>query len=178
MDAQVVGKVGGQMADQLLRPHFGAAGAQGRKAAFGDDEPDLELAVGGGEDDGGALGCHLDLGRRPIGIAVGVRDLEPEDVVVLRGGDFGEATVFARRRVTAVGAHDEIGPVLARSVIGVGADADHAAVLAQEVAHGDAAVEAEGRVLPCLIGQHLEQCRLRHEARLPPAKPGRVGADA
>jgi hypothetical protein len=43
--------------------------------------------------------------------------------------------VFAGRRVPAVGAHHQVGPELARPVVGTGPDADHPAVLAQEIAH-------------------------------------------
>jgi hypothetical protein len=62
--------------------------------------------------------------------------------------------------MAAVGAHHQVGAVLARLVGSAGADADHPAVLAQEVAHGDAALQAEGGVLAGLVGQQLQHRRL------------------
>src|SRR5207302_7552764 len=106
-------------------------------------ETDLELAIGGGKGHQDTVRCQIDQYGRPVGIAVREGDLEPENVVPLRDGKLGEAAVLAGRRVPAVGTHHQICPELARPVVGTGPHADHPAVLAQEIAHGDAALELE-----------------------------------
>ena len=85
--------------------------------------------------------------------------------------------MFAGRGVAAVGAHHQVGPVLARPVVRTGADTHHPAILAQEVAHGDAACETEAGVLAGLVGQQLQQRGLRHRTDLPAAEPLGVRPD-
>ena len=86
--AQMVGQVGRQLADHLLQPPLRAVGSQRGEAALGDDEADLKLSVRRGVSQGNAVRRDLDQRGRPVGITVGVGNLEPEDVEALRHEEF------------------------------------------------------------------------------------------
>ena len=83
---------------------------------------------------------------------------------MLRRRQLGESPPLADRRITAIGADDQVRRELTRPVRAVGPHPDHAVPRPDQVPDRRSHVELEGRVLAGLLGEHGEDRRLGDEA--------------
>src|SRR5439155_9187103 len=100
------------------------------------------------------------------------RHLAPDDVEVLRRAFLVQAGADPEDRGAPIGPDHEVAADLVRAGGRLGANADDAPALAHEVARGRATLEAERREAARLGHEHLEDRRLRDDARALDAEVG------
>ena len=111
-----------------------------------------------------AAGAQFQPHGRAVGPEVGKGNHEVQDVEVLRRRQLGESPPLADRRITAIGADDQVRRELTRPVRAIGPHPDHAVPRPDQVPDRRSHVELEGRVLAGLLGEHGEDRRLGDEA--------------
>ncbi len=161
---QVRGQVGRGAVQQLLAEPFRPGGLQRLVLALLDGHADPQPAVGRRYPAREAARTQFEAHGRAVGPEVGEGHHEVQDVEVLRRRQLGESPPLADRRITAIGADDQVRRELPRPVRAIGLHPHHAVPRPDQVPERCPQVELEGRVLAGLLGEHSEDRRLGDEA--------------